>query len=397
MKVFEKSSIGGVTLSNRVIRSATHEGMGDAAGNPLPQLTDLYLRLAGGGVGAIITGFAAVQQSGKAVPNMRMFDDDRYIDDYKKLNGRMGALAVPVFNQIVHSGGSTASFISGTDVVSPSPMKSGLYLSSSRGLTEDEIQEIINSFVAAIVRSKESGFSGVQLHAAHGFLLSEFLSPHVNRRRDSWGGSTENRFRIIGTIMERAREKVGAYPIMAKISAYDGDRGGVTLDEGLRIAELFQKSGCDGLEVSCGGINDGFNTLRVPRKIPADVYFTMLQTYRDLPAIKKKIIRLMMPLMVKRHTPLYNFNVDAAEAIKRRVDMPVIAVGGIRKLADIEEILGGGKADYVAMSRPLIREPALVNTFRSGEQAESRCINCGYCLFGVAESQLRCYNGKLVS
>lgn len=196
--------------------------------------------------------------------------------------------------------------------------------------------------------------------------------------------------------MARAREKVGAYPIIAKLSAYDGDRGGMSVEEGLRIAELFQKSGCDGLEVSCGGINDGFNVMRVAKKIPPELYFTLLQPYRELPAAKKKIIKFLMPLIVKRHTPIRNYNVEVAEAIKKRVDMPVIVVGGVRKLADIENIITRGMADYVAMSRPFIREPDLVNKFKSGEQQKSRCIDCGYCLLGVGETQLRCYNGKMV-
>ena len=395
MRTFESSSIAGVALKNRIMRSATHEGMGDENGKPLPQLTNLYLKLADGGVGAIITGFSAVQQSGKAVPNMRMFDDDRLIDEYMKMNEALRAREVPVFLQLVHSGGLSARSISGMEVVSPSPMKSALYLSSSRALTENEIREIINNFAAAIERAKKSGFSGVQLHAAHGYLLSEFLSPHVNRRGDRWGGSTENRFRIVDEIIKQARNRVGAYPILAKISAYDGDRGGVTADEGLRIAELFQKAGCDGLEVSCGGINDGFNTMRINRLIPAEVYFTFLPMYRDLPGFKKMLMKILMPLLVKRHKPLDNYNVGTAGTIRKNVNMPVIVVGGIRKLPDIEEIISDGSADYVAMSRPFIREPDLVNRFMTGRQDQSKCINCGFCVLGSAAGQVRCFNGIL--
>lgn len=395
MQTFESSSIAGVDLKNKIIRSATHEGMGDEHGYPLPQLTDLYQKLAQGGVGAIITGFAAVQQSGRALPNMRMFDDDRYIDAYAKLNETMRAREVPVFLQLVHSGGASSKAISGKDVVAPSPMKSALYLSTARALTEEEIREIIRNFAAAIERAKKSGFSGVQLHAAHGFLLSEFLSPHVNRRSDRWGGSTENRFRIIDEIIKQARDRVGAFPILAKFSAYDGDRGGVTQNEGLRLAELFQKAGCDGLEVSCGGINDGFNTMRITRQIPAEAYFTLLPIYRDLPGFQKFLMKPLMPLMVKRHKPLYNYNVGIAERIRKNVNMPVIVVGGIKKLDDINEIISNARADYVAMSRPFIREPDLVNRFMSGKQNQSKCINCGFCLLGSASGQVRCFNGKL--
>lgn len=394
MKVFEESSIAGVKLRNRIMRSATHEGMGDTEGRPMPELTNLYTRLVKGGVGAIVTGFVSVQKNGRTLMNMRMFDDDRYIDDYQKLNATINELGTPVFLQLAHAGGSTASFITGEKAVSPSPFNSVLYMRRSRQLTDREIKEIINSFVRAIERAKKSGFSGVQLHAAHGFLLCQFLSPHVNKRQDQWGGTIGNRFGIIAEIMAGARAKVGSYPIFAKISAYDGDRGGMRLEESIRVAELFQKAGCDALEISCGGINDGLNTVRTP-SVPAEAFIEFIPWNRSMPTPVKTIFKAMMPLLVKMHTPLHNYNVKAAVEIKKHVSIPIIVVGGIRRLEDIDNIISENKADYVAMSRPLIIEPNLVSKFKSGDQRESRCIDCGYCIPGTMEQKLRCYHGKL--
>ena len=136
-------------------------------------------------------------------------------------------------------------------------------------LAEGEIEEIIDNFVKAIERAKRAGFDGVQLHAAHGYLLSEFLSPYSNHRQDQWGGTTENRFRIIGEIYDRARRVVGDYPLLVKLNAYDGRKGGMRVDEALRVARLLEESGCAAIEVSCGTTEDGMYMTRGP-KLPID-------------------------------------------------------------------------------------------------------------------------------
>lgn len=393
-KVFESTSIAGIELKNRIMRSATHEGMGQEDGSPMDQLNDLYVRLAKGGVGAIITGYTAVQKNGRTLPNMRMFDSDQFIDEYKKVTRNVAEYGVPVIAQIAHGGGQTTKHVIGEQPVAPSKKRYPLMSALARELSDSEIEQIINSFVLAIERSKKAGFSAVQLHAGHGYLLQSFLSPHLNQRKDRWGGNTVNRFRIILEIINRAREKSGNYPIMAKLSGYDGDRNGITVDESVRIAELFQQAGLDALEVSCGGAEDGFNCIRVT-KIPADAALSLLPWMREFSKPKKMIMKRLMSLVVKRHTPLFNYNVDAAEQIKKNIDIPVIVVGGIRKLQDIETIISSGTADYVSMSRPFIIEPDIVNKFKSGLQTESRCINCGYCLLGVTGDRLKCYYGKI--
>jgi 2,4-dienoyl-CoA reductase-like NADH-dependent reductase (Old Yellow Enzyme family) len=394
INIFENTSIAGMILKNRIIRSATHEGMGEADGSPMDKLTDLYIKLAKGGAGAIITGYAGVQKNGRTLRNMRMLDNDKFIDDYKKLNLRVAEYGVPVIAQIAHGGGQTTKKVIEEQPLAPSKKRYSLFSTLAKELTEDEIEHIIESFVLAVARSKEAGFSAAELHAGHGYLLHSFLSPHLNCRRDRWGGNTVNRFRIISEIISRSREKSGNYPILAKLSAYDGDSNGISLDEGARIAELFQKAGLDALEVSCGGADDGFHCVRVT-KIPVEAAFSLAPWMKHYSMPKKAILKLLLPLVMKRHTPLFNYNVSAAELIKKYVGIPVIVVGGIRKLQDIESIINNGSADYVSMSRPFIIEPDIVNKFKSGQQTESRCINCGYCLLGVTGGTLRCYYGKI--
>jgi 2,4-dienoyl-CoA reductase-like NADH-dependent reductase (Old Yellow Enzyme family) len=208
------------------------------------------------------------------------------------------------------------------------------------------------------------------------------------------GGSTENRVQIIKEIVQTAKEKVGPYPILAKFSAYDYVKNGIRLDEGVRIAELMQGSGVDAIEVSCGGMPGGAGTTRWP-KTPVDAMVEYVPALKALPGYKKLLLRAVLKLREKEYPPLHNYNVAAAEEIRRNVDIPVIVVGGIRRLSDIEDIIGSNQADFVSLCRPLIIEPNLVEKFRSGKQAESRCINCGYCLFGVTSNSLRCYYGKL--
>lgn len=393
-KLFEQSTIAGIELKNRIIRSATHEGLAYADGRPMVEkLIKTYVKLAQGGVGAIVTGYVISQQKGRTFSNITVFDSDSTMEDYRKIINNVREYGTPLIMQIGHGGGLCTSRITGEAVIAPSKKIYPLYFSSARAMTEEEIKEAIGSFTLAIVRAQEIGFNGVQLHACHGSLLYQFLSPGLNKRQDRWGGSTENRFRIINEIAQRAREKVGSYPILVKFSAYDDDKGGIRLDEGIRIAELFEKAGIDAIEISCGGHRDYYNIVRVP-KIPIEASLK-LTWYKSFPSPLKALFKFIGPLAIKSYTPLYNYNVEAAREIKSKVNIPVIVVGGIRKREDMERIIDEEKADFVSMSRPFIIEPDIVNKMHRGEQLQSRCINCGYCLSGVLGDEIKCYYGKL--
>ena len=391
--IFSPWTMGTLRLKNRIIRSATHEGMAHADGMPTEDLEKTYRKLASGGAGAIITGYVGVKRNGRTFANMRMFDHDGYIDVYKGINDRLKEFGTPLIAQLAHGGSRSSGKITGQDVVGPSHRRKNDFGDVCKEAGEDEIEAIIDSFVRAVVRAQQAGFDGVQIHAAHGYLLSEFISPKLNRRTDAWGGPVQNRMRIVREIVTRARGLVGPYPILVKVSAHDGSRNGVTEADFLDVVRILRDSSCDAIEVSCG-YGDFQYTVRMP-KLPIDAVLAFAPGYREMPAYKKRLTRTILPLIVKGPAPLHNYNVDAAVLVKRAVDIPVIVVGGIRDLPGIRTIIEEKNIDAVSLSRPFIIEPDIVERFRQAKQDSSRCIDCGYCLIASMTNRLRCYYGKV--
>jgi 2,4-dienoyl-CoA reductase-like NADH-dependent reductase (Old Yellow Enzyme family) len=390
--VFEATTLAGMRPANRIIRSATHEGLGDRDDFPA-RLAERYIRLAQGGAGAIITGYAGVSRDGRAWPNMLMIDDDSYVSVYRQVTDAVKPYGTPLILQLAHGGGRTEPAVTGEEAKAPSRHRYKGASTTARELTEGEIEAIVGAFVQGIVRAWKSGFDGAQLHAAHGYLLAQFLSPALNRRRDHWGGSTENRFRILREIISRARETVGGFPLLVKLSAYDFDAGGMRLEESVRLARFCQKASFDGIEVSCG--NDNWFCVVRSRQVPVAAILELAPAFRGASWLKKKVAGLLIPRMFPVYEEVENYNVVAAAAIKAAVDIPVIVVGGVRRLEAIEAIIAAGRADYVALCRPFVIEPDIVARLQCGRQEGSRCINCNYCLIGVGANPLKCYFGRL--
>jgi len=399
-QVFEASSIGGIQLKNRIIRSATSDGLADPSGRPTEQLVEFYIRLAAGGAGAIITGLTGIQQDGKSSTyHPLMLDRDDFIADYQKLTNAVHRYGTPIIVQLNHCGRQTRQKITGKPTVAPSARRDLYFLEKRpKALSEMEIETIISNFVKAIARAKKAGFDGVQLHLAHGFLLSSFLSSNTNKRTDRWGGSLKNKFRIVERIFSGARKEVGDFPILVKMNAYDTRKDGMRLPEAIEIAKLLEQAGCAAIEVSCGVVNDGFITVR-SEFFPTQAALQYSYLLEYLPGFIKQIIRPFVPLATALIVPLPKeislYNVEAAGVIKNNVSIPVIVVGGIRRLADIEDIIINKRADYVSMSRAFIIEPDIVNRFKEKKQTESSCIACNYCITCIENMPFKCFHGKL--
>lgn len=395
--MWESFSIGKCRISNRFIRSATHEGFADKDGRPSERHVSLYKNLAAGGLGAIITGYTGIQQDGKSpLHNMLMLDSDDKIELFKKLvSEAKSGTDIKIFLQLAHCGRAARSAITGMPTVAPSRLKDSMYPEDvPKELGEDEIETIINNFVKAAQRAEKCGFDGVQIHGAHGYLLSQFLSSYSNLRTDRWGGSVENRFRIAGEILQRIRKNIPDFPILFKYNWYDNRKSGMRLDQALKIAGLLEESGCDAIEVSCGVPEDGGITARSP-KLPLKAVIRYNFKYKKMPRFIRPFFSLFAPLIIKSEKQLTIYNVDAAARIKSRVNIPVFAPGGIHTLQDAEFAVNKAGLDAVSMSRPLILEPGLVNKFREGKSDKARCIKCNYCGVIQEERPLKCYYGKL--
>ena len=393
---YSPASIKGITLNSRIIRSATHEGMADENGKPDEKLIKTFEKYAKGGTGLIITGYMGISQQGKCpLYNMTMINDDSLIPAWKELTDRVHAAGAPIVAQIAHCGRQTRKKVTGMKTVAPSAIRDFLYWENvPHKLREKEIEIIISDFADAALRAKKAGFDGVQLHCAHGYLLSEFLSAHTNHRKDNWGGSLENRFRIVGETMKAMRAKVGStFPIFVKMNCFEKARNGIKPEEAVEIAKLMDKAGFDAIEVSCGLAGEGFNMSR--GGFPYPIMCADNFRFENLPEFTWPIMKPVMKILMGSPKPIRSYNIKAAEMISNAVSAPVIVCGGIRSDAEIKDVICGGKADFVSMSRPFICEPDIVNRLKNGSQAESRCLNCNYCLMGVERRPLKCYYGTL--
>ena len=395
--VFEKTEISGIILKNRIIRSATHDGLADENGAPTDKLIRKYELLAKNEVGCIITGYAGVSENGMSpYPAMLKIHKDELIDSYKKLTDAVHKYDTPIILQLAHCGRQTSSKVIGAQKQAPVAMRHLFYPDKAQRLNENGIYDIIYDFVNAAKRAEKAGFDGVQLHAGHGYLLHDFLSTYGNRRDDKWGGSTENRCRIVEIIIKLIKEKT-SLPVWIKLSAEDNRKNGMTIEESVKICKILEKAGCDAIEVSCGTVEDGMNTMR-SKVMPMEAVFEYREPCASFPKPLKQIslvaANLVNPL-IKQPSPLENFNIYNASVIKENVSLPVIVVGGIHRLDDMETIIETGKADCVSMCRPFICEPNLAKKLKDGIQSEAKCVMCNYCGLVIEKGETKCLMGKI--
>ncbi|WP_367343461.1 NADH:flavin oxidoreductase [Methanomethylovorans sp.] len=349
--LFEPINIGSIGVPNRFVRSATHEWMAEPDGTPTSRINDLYEELARNEVGLIITGYAYVDKKGKSDDLQLGIYDDKFIRSYKEIVLRVHEHGSKIVLQIAHGGRQTMITDDNPYTLAPSAVIETVKGMVPKELTKKEVLKIIEDFSQAVRRAKEAGFDGAQLHCAHGFLLSSFLSPYTNRRKDRWGGSTEKRTQVVLDIISRARELVGEdYPILVKLNVTDGFKNNMhryTLDapESIEIAKILANNGICAVEVS-GGITEAGEEL-----------------------FRTKIDSLEKEAYYREY----------AKMIKEQVDIPVILVGGIRSKQVMEMLLKEEYADMISLCRPLIAEPDLVMKLRKGETEVAKCVSCNMC------------------
>ncbi len=358
--VFEPTTIRGMTLKNRLVRSATWEGMAEPDGAVNDRLIDLYQRLARGGVGLIISSYLYIQPEGKQYGGQIGVHSDHLVPGLSRLARAVHEAGGTIAAQIVHCGAQTTRAVAGVQPMGPSAVESPGYREVPRALTLDEIQGIVEAFGKAAARVKAAEFDGVQLHGAHGYLLSQFLSPLRNRRTDRYGGSLENRARLTLEVYDAVRAAVGPdYPVMIKINGSEFLEGGADERDAAYLSRALAERGIDAIEVSGGA--PGSPTRGAAR-----------------------------PNIATRADEAY-FR-PQCEVIRREVPgVPLMLVGGLRSLEVIEEILGSGVADYASLCRPLIREPDLPSRWQRGDRRRAACISCRGCFVPARKGEgLRC-------
>jgi 2,4-dienoyl-CoA reductase-like NADH-dependent reductase (Old Yellow Enzyme family) len=350
-QLFEKSSIGSLELPNRFIKSSTWSGTGDKKGYVTDRTLTFHNEVARGGVGLILTGNQIVMSNGISLPYSIGNYDDSQADGLKKLVDSIHKEGCKVVVQTSHSlaRSNPKLFFAESDElwgVSAVPYSPGSAV--PREMTKSEITRLVEAYTAAAVRSSKCGFDGVMLHGAHGYGLHQFLSPAWNRRGDSYGGSLQNRYRVVGEILEAMKGALGTdYPILFKLSAQDFVTGGLEPPEALEIARRLQDGGIAAIQVSaCCTVSE-----------------------KDKHCPKAEILEQKDE----------GYLLDFAQYVKDSVKVPIIAVGGIRSLSTAEGVLKDGKADYISLARPLIREPNLINQWKSGNTAKAKCISCNGC------------------
>jgi 2,4-dienoyl-CoA reductase-like NADH-dependent reductase (Old Yellow Enzyme family) len=336
-KLFDKTKISKMELKNRFIRSATWEELADEKGHLTDELMNLYEDLAKGGVSTIITGFANVMEFDQPAPNMIGIYDDIFIGEYKRLTTKVHEYDANIIMQIVHGGPKWG----------PSAVKHLVTKTTPKEMSKEEIKEVVQALADAALRVKKAGFDGVQIHVAHGFLLSMFLNPYYNKRTDKYSGSIKNRAKIVFESYEAVRQAVGEdFPVLVKVNCDDFMDDGLTAEDNLYVCRVLSEKGIDAIEVSGGSYSSRENEGPIRR----------VDTQEKESYFK-----------------------DYAARIAEEVDIPVSLVGGNRSMDNMDKILNNTKIEYFAMARPFICEPDLINRWQAGNTEPTKCISHATC------------------
>ena len=323
----------GQTVKNRLFKSAMSEQLGDKDHNPTDKLLRLYRTWAQGGIGISVTGNVFIDRSALGEPKNVVLDKESDLDKFRDWAAAGKESNTQIWMQLNHPGKQSPAFLSPEPVApSPVPLEGGLSkaFNRPRELSDNEIRTIISQFAASAGLAKKTGFSGVQIHGAHGYLVNQFLSPHHNRREDDWGGSSKNRMRFVVQIYKAIRQKVGNdFPVGIKLNASDFRDGGFTIEQAIEVAQTLEDLGIDLIEISGGSYEK--------------------------------------PAMMGSRTmdDKEGYFMDYAIAMKKTLTTPLVLTGGFRSGAAMTDALDNDVADIIGLARPLALEPDFPNRLLS--------------------------------
>ncbi len=346
--LFTETHIGNMTLKNRFIRSATWENMATEDGHMTDKLYAIYEELAKGDVGLIVTGYANIVEEEKPNAGMMGMYNDSFIEEYKVLTELVHNHDSKIVMQLAYGGTKTTYNVGERVIFAPSEVCERGTLTLGKAMTKDEIDYIVNAFAQASRRAQESGFDGVEIHAAHTYLINQFLSPYYNRREDEYGGSLDNRMRFLLDIYTEIRKRVGNdFPILVKLTASEFFEGGLTFDETRLICKKLEEIGVDAIIIS-GNIHGNASAM-IGESF--DGYTLQEEGYFH----------------------------EYGDVISKDVTVPVITVGGLTDIDAIEAMAANTNIQYFALSRPLLAEPQLIKRWKEGNRASVDCERCSKC------------------
>jgi 2,4-dienoyl-CoA reductase-like NADH-dependent reductase (Old Yellow Enzyme family) len=388
-RIFRPLALNRVTLPNRIIRSATYEGLADRDGYPRKDLGELYQRLSEDVALTVITGFVAVSRQGRAMhPGQGAIYDDKYIPAWRDVADavRKQNRNSRLFMQLAHTGRQTLAKVTGQPVVGASNRRCTYFRQKVQAMTEAEIETSFADFAAAAKRARAAGFDGIQIHAAHGYLIHQFLSPDTNTRSDKWrdGGL------FLMEVIKAVRREAGRdFPILLKVSCAD--------DRALRPEMVINavktvENQLDAVEVSYGTMEWALNIFR--GGCPLEAAFKINPRYKRMPKILRIFWKFFCCPRLKEHLKPYQavYNLGGALTLKANLSVPIIPVGGFEKQADLTAAFDEYNFEAVSMSRPFICEPDLMSKLKKGAWSRSACSRCNLCaIYCDSTEPLRCY------
>jgi 2,4-dienoyl-CoA reductase-like NADH-dependent reductase (Old Yellow Enzyme family) len=374
--LFTPSTIGPLKLRNRTIRSAAFEGM-CPEGIPSESLVNYHRSVAAGGIGMTTVAYVSVADGGRTFSHQAWMRPE-IIPKMKKLTDAVHREGAAASIQLGHAGNMGDRKVSGTRAVSPSGRFTLFGLTLPRKMSEADIEDMARAHGAAVLLAREAGFDAVEIHAGHGYLISQFLSPYTNKRTDQWGGTLENRSRFLRMVMNEVKKAAGnKTAVIVKTNLEDGFPGGMTRGEGVQVAKILENTGADALVLSGGFVSKTpFYMMRgaTPHK--------ELISYQSNMLIKLGMMAFSR-IMIKDYPYQEGYFLADALNVRQAVKLPLVYVGGLVSRKKIDEILGSG-FDFAALARALVAEPDFINIIRNNKQHVSKCLRCGPCNSCVA-------------
>lgn len=385
LKAFERTSLGITSLRNRFIKTATYEGMYHN-GLPTQKLIDHHVRLAKGSVGLTTVSYGAVSPDGRTFKE-QMYIHDNSLAELEKLARGVHDAGGKVSIQLTHCGyfsknSETKKPLAPSRLFNEYGFLNGLPF--SKEMAKADLAKVAEDFAIAAMRVREIGFDAAEIHMGHGYLLSQFLSPWTNRRKDEYGGNIENRARYPLEVFRMIREEIGAdFPLLVKLNLSDGFKGGFSEEDCTYVAKALEKEGCDALVLS-GGFTSRTPFYLMRGDVPLK---GMMKNASNFP--EKVTMALFGPFIVKKYDFEANFFLEQAKRIRSEVEMPLVYLGGIDSREGIEEVMKAG-FDFIALGRPLIHDPDFLLKIKSGEIETTGCNRCNECIVEMDRGGVRC-------